>query len=148
MLMQSCKRPSIECFCDLQGDGSETPDSKEEAGPYWSLMFEVSESYMKPVNRESGKFAGGTWDGLVKETIQGALNTKLISGSDEIVSIYHRYDQECLLLSRACSLRVSCGRHTISKALDVAESCLHYSSFEKGPCCYMFLMQSHRIMPW
>ena len=53
-------------------------------------MFEISESYCKPVNRESGKFAGGTWDGLVKETIQGALNTKLISGSDQIVSIYHR----------------------------------------------------------
>ncbi len=74
----------------MQGDGSETPDSKEESGPYWSLMFEVSESYCKPVNRESGKFAGGTWDGLVKETIQGALNTKLITGSDQIVSIYHR----------------------------------------------------------
>ncbi|KAK9835546.1 hypothetical protein WJX74_002701 [Apatococcus lobatus] len=87
---KNCPADDVKMRTVCLGDGSETPDSKEESGPYWSLMFEVSESYCKPVNRESGKFAGGTWDGLVKETIQGALNTKLISGSDQIVSIYHR----------------------------------------------------------
>ncbi len=50
-------------------------------GPYWSLMFEVSESKeFKPVN----------YDTIVEETIQGALNTKMISSRDEIVSIYYR----------------------------------------------------------
>lgn len=55
-------------------------------------MFEVSESREhKPVNLAT----------IVEETIQGALNTKLISSTDEIVSIYHRrlehgYPTPCL----------------------------------------------------
>lgn len=50
-------------------------------GPYWSLMFEVSENKTyKPVNLET----------VVEETIQGAINTSMIKSTDEIVSIYHR----------------------------------------------------------
>jgi hypothetical protein len=44
-------------------------------------MFEVSEnSKYKPVN----------YDTIVEETIQGAINTKMMSEKDEIVSIYYR----------------------------------------------------------
>lgn len=52
-----------------------------QPGPYWSLMFEVSENKEhKPVN----------YDTIVEETIQGAINTKMIASTDEIVSIYYR----------------------------------------------------------
>ena len=61
-----------------------------EAGPYWSLMFEVSESHLKPVNQKPTKLGGTEWPEIVKETIIGALNTQLISADSEIVSIYHR----------------------------------------------------------
>lgn len=49
-------------------------------GPYWSLMFEVSESREKPVNSRT----------IVDEVIDGAMNTKLIDPDDEIVSIWHK----------------------------------------------------------
>lgn len=44
-------------------DGSEAKDggAEEKEGPYWSLMFEVSESYCKPVNQDIVKLAGGEW---------------------------------------------------------------------------------------
>ena len=56
-------------------------DKTAKEGPYWSLMFEVSENKeFKPVN----------YDTLVEETIQGAINTEMIKSTDEIVSIYYR----------------------------------------------------------
>ena len=54
-------------------------------------MFEVSESYCKPVNQKTIKLGGEEWPEIVKETIQGAINTKLTSADDQIVSIYHRF---------------------------------------------------------
>jgi protoporphyrinogen oxidase len=61
-------------------DGS-APKSKEpQEGPYWSIMLEVSESSLKPVNHET----------ILKESIQGLINTKMIESTDEIVSTYHR----------------------------------------------------------
>lgn len=54
--------------------------SEPKTGPYWSLMFEVSESAAKPVNMTT----------IVEETIQGAINTRLIDAADEIVSIYDK----------------------------------------------------------
>ena len=66
-----------------RGDKSitDSSDGTAKSGPYWSLMFEVSESKTyKPVNSSS----------IVEETIQGAINTGMIKSSDEIVSIYHR----------------------------------------------------------
>jgi len=74
----------------LLGDGSEVKDSQPEAGPYWSLMFEVSESHCKAVEQTPQQLAGGTWSAIVAETIRGAINTKLISPTDQIVSLYHR----------------------------------------------------------
>jgi hypothetical protein len=54
-------------------------------------MFEVSESQYKPVEwRETVKIGGRMWPKVVLDTLHGALNTKLIRHTDEIVSIYHR----------------------------------------------------------
>ena len=68
--------------CIRLGDKSlPIPDTAPKKGPYWSLMFEISENKEhKPVNRET----------LVQETIQGALNTGMMKSTDEIVSIYCR----------------------------------------------------------
>lgn len=61
------------------GDGSAPEDASPRPGPYWSLMFEVSENATyKPVNLDT----------IVEETIQGAINTQMISSRDEIVSVY------------------------------------------------------------
>ena len=61
-------------------DGSAPKSSEPAAGPYWSLMFEVSESVKKPVDLAK----------IVEETIQGAINVTLCQPDSEIVSIYHR----------------------------------------------------------
>jgi len=77
----------------MKGDGS-APNSADAAeGPYWSLMFEVSESAeFKPVGQDPVVLgdAAGTWPQVVADTIRGAINTKLIAPDSEIVSIYHR----------------------------------------------------------
>ena len=66
-------------FCD--GRKPVGAEGEEKEGPYWSLMFEVSESKQhKPVDVAT----------IVAETIQGAINTKMVKPEDEIVSIYHR----------------------------------------------------------
>jgi len=75
----------------MQGDASDAKKGEEaKAGPYWSLMFEVSESKLKPVNQKLISLGGAKWAEIVKETIVGALNTKMVDAKDEIVSIYHR----------------------------------------------------------
>lgn len=48
---KNCPTADTQLRTLLLGDCSETPDSKPEAGPYWSLMFEVSESKVKPVGQ-------------------------------------------------------------------------------------------------
>ncbi len=45
--------------------------------------------------QEQQQFAGGSWPAIVRETIQGAINTRLIAATDQIVSIYHRYGASC-----------------------------------------------------
>eukprot|EP00605_Chrysophyceae_sp_TOSAG23-4_P000549 GSChrysophyteH1.ASY1.ANO1.619.1 assembled CDS len=75
-----------------EGNSPAADEAAPHAGPYWSLMFEVSESaQFKPVNQST----------IVEETIQGAINTAMISSTDEIVSIYYRrlehgYPTPCL----------------------------------------------------
>eukprot|EP00055_Hartaetosiga_balthica_P018752 m.135302 g.135302 ORF g.135302 m.135302 type:complete len:570 (-) comp9896_c0_seq1:1398-3107(-) len=64
----------------VAGDAT-IPPSEPKEGPYWSLMFEVSESPIKKVNKDT----------VIEETIQGALNVHLIQPEDEIVSVYHRH---------------------------------------------------------
>ncbi|KAL4858913.1 hypothetical protein ACK3TF_001285 [Chlorella vulgaris] len=58
-----------------KADGSDPEPGSEEAreGPYWSLMFEAS-----------------TWSEIVRDTLLGAVATKLVAPGDEVVSIYHR----------------------------------------------------------
>jgi protoporphyrinogen oxidase len=61
-------------------DGSKPASSEPQAGPYWSIMLEVSESSMKPVDNKN----------MLKDCIQGLINTEMIKSDDEIVSTYHR----------------------------------------------------------
>ncbi|KAL4428432.1 hypothetical protein ABPG75_002521 [Micractinium tetrahymenae] len=84
----------LPTLCKADGSG---PDSSEAAeGPYWSLMFEVSESNYKPVAQQPTKLGGsavaaqGTWPAVVAETLAGALATQLMQPGDEVVSVYHR----------------------------------------------------------
>jgi len=73
-----------------KGDGSAPASSAPQGGPYWSLMFEVSESFMKKVNQEPTALAGGTWAAVVRECLTGAVATELLQAGDEVVSLYHR----------------------------------------------------------
>ncbi|KAH0335914.1 Udp-Galactopyranose mutase in complex with Udp, partial [Aureobasidium melanogenum] len=61
-------------------DGSAPESTGLNEGPYWSIMLEVSESSMKPVDEAN----------LLKECIQGLVNTEMLQPKDEIVSTYHR----------------------------------------------------------
>ncbi len=62
------------------GDGSKPSSTDAKEGPYWSIMLEVSQSSLKPVDEAN----------LLKDCIQGLVNTDLIKPTDEIVSTYHR----------------------------------------------------------
>jgi len=57
-----------------------SPLNVPNPGEEWSLMFEVCETEMRPVNYET----------IVQDVIQGALNTKLIKPTTKIVSKYYR----------------------------------------------------------
>lgn len=61
-------------------DGSKPESDGLNEGPYWSIMLEVSESSMKPVDEKN----------LLKDCIQGLVNTEMLQPKDEIVSTYHR----------------------------------------------------------
>jgi protoporphyrinogen oxidase len=61
-------------------NGSRRNSMLPKEGPYWSIMLEVSESSMKPVDN----------DNLLKDCIQGLVNTEMLKPTDEIVSTYHR----------------------------------------------------------
>lgn len=61
-------------------DGSKPSSSEAKEGPYWSIMLEVSESSMKAVDQKN----------LLRDSIQGLINTEMIMPNDEIVSTYHR----------------------------------------------------------
>lgn len=61
-------------------DGSKPATDEPVAGPYWSLMMEVSESGMKPVDEKN----------MIRDTIAGAIASSLLLPGDEIVSTYHR----------------------------------------------------------
>lgn len=61
-------------------NGTKPEDTKAHPGPYWSIMLEVSESSMKPVDEKN----------MIRDSIQGLLNTEMLQADDEIVSTYHR----------------------------------------------------------
>ncbi|SLM37487.1 udp-galactopyranose mutase [Lasallia pustulata] len=61
-------------------DGSAPEDTSAREGPYWSIMLEVSESTLKPVDTPN----------LLRDCMRGLLNTEMLQPSDQIVSTYHR----------------------------------------------------------
>ncbi len=71
----SVKLPTLQL-----ADGSKPSSSEATEGPYWSIMLEVSESSLKPVNNDT----------LLIESIAGLLSTSMLQPADEIVSTYHR----------------------------------------------------------
>ncbi|PMD61905.1 FAD/NAD(P)-binding domain-containing protein [Hyaloscypha bicolor E] len=71
---------SVKLATQYHADGSKAKSSEPREGPYWSIMLEVSESSMKPVDHAN----------LLKDCIQGLINTEMIKPEDEIVSTYHR----------------------------------------------------------
>lgn len=73
-------QPSVKLKTIQHADGSEPASSEPQEGPYWSIMLEISESSMKPVDREN----------LIRDSIQGLVNTDMLKPTDEIVSIYNR----------------------------------------------------------
>ncbi|EZF30417.1 hypothetical protein H109_00693 [Trichophyton interdigitale MR816] len=76
----NCPEASTSLPTQQLADGSKPTDSSSKPGPYWSIMLEVSESSMKPVDNEK----------LLAECIQGLVNTSMLKPTDEIVSTYHR----------------------------------------------------------
>ena len=60
--------------------GSKPSSTTPQPGPYWSIMLEVSESSMKPVDEAN----------LLRDCISGLINTEMLKPEDEIVSTYHR----------------------------------------------------------
>ncbi|KAF1820800.1 FAD/NAD(P)-binding domain-containing protein [Dissoconium aciculare CBS 342.82] len=71
----SVKLPTIQL-----ANGKPPAITEARQGPYWSIMLEVSESSMKPVNQET----------MLADCIQGLINTEMLRPLDEIVSTYHR----------------------------------------------------------
>ncbi|KAF1919422.1 hypothetical protein BDU57DRAFT_512499 [Ampelomyces quisqualis] len=61
-------------------DGSKPSSTEPQPGPYWSIMLEVSESSLKPVDHKN----------MLRDCIQGLINTEMIKSDDEIVSTYNR----------------------------------------------------------
>ncbi|KAL9046498.1 MAG: hypothetical protein Q9214_000679 [Letrouitia sp. 1 TL-2023] len=73
-------QPSVKLATQQLADGSKPSKASPQEGPYWSIMLEVSESSMKPVDVPS----------LLRDSIQGLVNTQMLRPTDEIVSTYHR----------------------------------------------------------
>lgn len=73
-------QPNTKLATRQLADGSAPSSTEAAEGPYWSIMLEVSESSMKPVDR----------DNLLKDCIQGLVNTEMLKPTDEIVSTYVR----------------------------------------------------------
>ncbi|TVY47727.1 hypothetical protein LOCC1_G002394 [Lachnellula occidentalis] len=71
---------SVKLATQSIADGSKPKSTEPQEGPYWSIMLEISESSMKPVDQAN----------LMRESIQGLINTEMIRPDDEIVSTYHR----------------------------------------------------------
>lgn len=73
-------QPSVKLATQQLADGGGPSKTSPQEGPYWSIMLEVSESSMKPVDAPS----------LLRDSIRGLINTQMLRPTDEIVSTYHR----------------------------------------------------------
>jgi protoporphyrinogen oxidase len=73
--------PESDCpFYRVTVFSNYSPNNTPRPGATWSLMAEVSESAEKPVDQAK----------VVEDTIQGMLNTGLISRREDIISLWHR----------------------------------------------------------
>ena len=86
----NCPADDVKLPTMCLGDGRPSPDKEVKDGPFWSLMFEISESQYKKVNQEATELGGKSWSAVVKETLLGAINTTLLTPDSEVVSLYHR----------------------------------------------------------
>jgi hypothetical protein len=61
----NCPAPDVQLptLCLADGSNAAAANGSSSSGPYWSLMFEVSESSFKPVAQQPVQLAGtaGTW---------------------------------------------------------------------------------------
>eukprot|EP00878_Enallax_costatus_P013277 GHUV01013880.1.p1 GENE.GHUV01013880.1~~GHUV01013880.1.p1 ORF type:complete len:477 (+),score=117.64 GHUV01013880.1:113-1432(+) len=82
----------LPTLCMADGGAPPVDAAQPAAGPYWSLMFEVSESQCKPVNQELVTLGGtaGPWPAVVRDTLSGAISTQLMQPGDQVVSLYYR----------------------------------------------------------
>lgn len=71
---------SVNLATQRLADGQKPSSSEAKPGPYWSIMLEVSESSLKPVDNTT----------VVEDSIKGLINTSMLKSTDEIVSTYYR----------------------------------------------------------
>jgi protoporphyrinogen oxidase len=71
---------SVKLPTQFLANGTKPKSTEPQEGPYWSIMLEISESSMKPVDIPN----------ILRDSIQGLVNTEMIKSTDEIVSTYHR----------------------------------------------------------
>lgn len=71
---------TVKLATQYLANGSKPKNTELQEGPYWSIMLEISESSLKPVDRAN----------ILRDSIQGLINTDMIKSTDEIVSTYHR----------------------------------------------------------
>jgi protoporphyrinogen oxidase len=87
----NCPSPDVALPTLCAGDGSPAPSGGgAQAGPYWSLMFEVSESFMKPVKQDMVTVGGRQFSRVLLDCLTGAIATGLMTAGDQVVSLYHR----------------------------------------------------------
>lgn len=73
-------QPDVKLPTLQLADGTKSQSFNSKPGPYWSIMLEVSQSTKKPVDEKN----------LLKDCIQGLVNTDMLKPTDEIVSTYNR----------------------------------------------------------
>lgn len=71
---------SVKLPTKYLANGCKPKSSEPLEGPYWSIMLEVSESWIKPVEQST----------LLTDCIQGLINVDLAHPRDEVVSTYLR----------------------------------------------------------
>eukprot|EP00775_Hariotina_reticulata_P011365 gene11365-11514_t len=88
----NCPPPSMQLPTLCLGDGSDPPTAQACAGPYWSLMLEVTEGRCRPVDPSVTQLGGtaGTWPVVVRDALFGAIATQLMQQDDQVVSLFHR----------------------------------------------------------
>jgi hypothetical protein len=137
----NCPSEAAKLHTICMGDGSAPAvGSAAEGGPYWSLMLEVSESFMKKVKQEPTSLAGGTWPAVVKECLTGAIAASLLTADAQVVSLYHRRLEHGYPTP-------SLGRDAVlAQALPWLRACSIWSRGRFGSYKYEVANQDHSLM--